>query len=506
MSVDPLRGSLELATVVAAKHARLPSPSPLRGLASPPPLLPFTSARTPPTLVTSASAQPAEMVVTPTAPPEISLTHSSSMGGTSNVGVPTLTTPTLTPTTLRNIEQMFAESDPHEPPHDHVHAAGFVPPIISPTSGPAYPTTATGLNLSTDRPMTKDETMDLDLPRPPMPVLFRTNGVGESLNLSRPKSLNLGSQPELDSKPTDLSVPRPQSLNLFSSSSSSNRPKTLPLLMQRPNSLQFVRRPVSLEVGDDGSNDEPLNLESPVKFKQLLVAASESQNQLPQTRFNGTGQLDKLESPRNGLLTLLPPKPESLQLSYTNGSTPGLPAKNIEFLEKFLKAAAASSPMLNTPTSAMLLSPVKEMKYLSSTPTLLSPPQLYSATELRAAASINQSTVEQHHLFRSTSPLGEKVSPPPYRNRTSSQTQDEGPSGVGEDGKKLLRRERNKQAAARCRKRRMDLTMTLQEEVSGWEEKVRGLKEELLDLEAEKKGLESVLSRHSGRCKVSKKS
>ena len=33
---------------------------------------------------------------------------SSSMGGTSNVGVPTLTTPTLPPTTLRNIEQMFA--------------------------------------------------------------------------------------------------------------------------------------------------------------------------------------------------------------------------------------------------------------------------------------------------------------------------------------------------------------------------------------------------------------
>lgn len=113
-------------------------------------------------------------------------------------------------------------------------------------------------------------------------AVFRVNGVGESLNLSRPKSLNLGPPPEHDSKPTDLSVPRPQSLNLFSSSSS--RPKTLPLLMQRPNSLQFARRPVSLEVGgsDDGGNDEPLNLESPVKFKQLLVAASESQNQQPQ--------------------------------------------------------------------------------------------------------------------------------------------------------------------------------------------------------------------------------
>merc|ERR1719278_71026 len=56
----------------------------------------------------------------------------------SNGGAPTLTTPTLTPTTLRNIEQMFAESDPHEPPHHYEHAAGFAPPIISPTSGNSY--------------------------------------------------------------------------------------------------------------------------------------------------------------------------------------------------------------------------------------------------------------------------------------------------------------------------------------------------------------------------------
>ena len=51
-------------------------------------------------------------------------------GSGSNAGAPTLTTPTLTPTTLRNIEQMFEESDPHEPPTDHANAAGFAPPII----------------------------------------------------------------------------------------------------------------------------------------------------------------------------------------------------------------------------------------------------------------------------------------------------------------------------------------------------------------------------------------
>ena len=46
-------------------------------MASPPPLLPFTSAGTPPTLVASGPAHSAEMVVAPTAPPEVSLTHRS---------------------------------------------------------------------------------------------------------------------------------------------------------------------------------------------------------------------------------------------------------------------------------------------------------------------------------------------------------------------------------------------------------------------------------------------
>ena len=58
------------------------------------------------------------------------MSRETSGGGGSNAGAPTLTTPTLTPTTLRNIEQMFADRDPHEPPPHHLNAAGFVPPII----------------------------------------------------------------------------------------------------------------------------------------------------------------------------------------------------------------------------------------------------------------------------------------------------------------------------------------------------------------------------------------
>ena len=60
----------------------------------------------------------------------VSSSISCGHGGGSNAGAPTLTTPTLTPTTLRNIEQMFADRDPHEPPPHHANAAGFAPPII----------------------------------------------------------------------------------------------------------------------------------------------------------------------------------------------------------------------------------------------------------------------------------------------------------------------------------------------------------------------------------------
>ena len=70
--------------------------------------------------------------------------------------------------------------------------------------------------------------------------------------------------------------------------------------------------------------------------------------------------------------------------------------------------------------------------------------------------------------------------------------------------KRLQRRERNKQAAARCRKRRLDLTCNLQDEVEAWEERVRSLKEELSELETQKRGLETILRKHSSDCKIVK--
>ena len=64
----------------------------------------------------------------------------------------------------------------------------------------------------------------------------------------------------------------------------------------------------------------------------------------------------------------------------------------------------------------------------------------------------------------------------------------------------ILRRERNKQAAARCRQRREDLTQTLMNEVKMWEGKKDELEEEIRMLRAQKQELEYILQTHTQTC------
>merc|ERR1719153_2161009 len=63
--------------------------------------------------------------------------------------------------------------------------------------------------------------------------------------------------------------------------------------------------------------------------------------------------------------------------------------------------------------------------------------------------------------------------------------------------------ERNKLAAARCRKRRVDQTETLQIEVNNWEEKKRMLQDEIHSLQAQKEELQFILEAHKSVCKQS---
>jgi len=72
-----------------------------------------------------------------------------------------------------------------------------------------------------------------------------------------------------------------------------------------------------------------------------------------------------------------------------------------------------------------------------------------------------------------------------------------------EEEKRMMRRERNKVAAAKCRQRRVDLTNRLLNETEGLEEEQAHLEEEIQKLQSEKEQLEFLLEAHRPLCKVS---
>ena len=73
-----------------------------------------------------------------------------------------------------------------------------------------------------------------------------------------------------------------------------------------------------------------------------------------------------------------------------------------------------------------------------------------------------------------------------------------------EERKKVLRRQRNKEAAARCRKRRLDQTLSLEDQVHDWELKTAALRREIEALAAQENSLLAVLEKHKklSKCKL----
>ncbi|KAM7367958.1 hypothetical protein PAMP_014220 [Pampus punctatissimus] len=71
-----------------------------------------------------------------------------------------------------------------------------------------------------------------------------------------------------------------------------------------------------------------------------------------------------------------------------------------------------------------------------------------------------------------------------------------------EEEKKRIRRERNKQAAAKCRNRRRELTDTLQAETDMLEDEKSSLQNDITNLLKEKERLEFILAAHQPICKI----
>ena len=74
-----------------------------------------------------------------------------------------------------------------------------------------------------------------------------------------------------------------------------------------------------------------------------------------------------------------------------------------------------------------------------------------------------------------------------------------------EERRKVLRRQRNKEAAARCRKRRLDQTLGLQEQVDQWVESRNELQREINELQNQETELQNMLNLHQlTNCKLNK--
>lgn len=71
-----------------------------------------------------------------------------------------------------------------------------------------------------------------------------------------------------------------------------------------------------------------------------------------------------------------------------------------------------------------------------------------------------------------------------------------------EEEKRKVRRERNKQAAAKCRNRRQELTNTLQAETDELEDEKSSLQNDITNLLKEKERLEFILAAHQPICKI----
>lgn len=96
-----------------------------------------------------------------------------------------------------------------------------------------------------------------------------------------------------------------------------------------------------------------------------------------------------------------------------------------------------------------------------------------------------------------------KQTPEPKRGKKSSVSPSSTNKSSGsppvseEEERRKVRRERNKLAAARCRKRRVDHTNKLVEETEGLEAKKRALQKQITELQSQKEELEFVLEAHN---------
>ena len=128
----------------------------------------------------------------------------------------------------------------------------------------------------------------------------------------------------------------------------------------------------------------------------------------------------------------------------------------------------------------------------------------------RKSGKVKQVVANNSHANVKNDPTNQKVEnrdgEDSAENDNSVSPNDLDLSGLSnEEKRKILRRQRNKEAAARCRKRRLDQTIGLQEQVDQWIESRNELQREIHDLQNQETELQNILNLHQlTNCKLNK--
>ncbi|XP_013784009.1 fos-related antigen 2-like [Limulus polyphemus] len=219
------------------------------------------------------------------------------------------------------------------------------------------------------------------------------------------------------------------------------------------------------------SNDSELEAESSLSDSQLTGPAdiSEVEEQNMVTTLNLCGLTSGIPTQ-----TTHTPTPTTL--------------KNLE--ESFLELQPVSPALLEHQNQAGFIPPVVSILDTSYQPVTIKQEPEFVVSRLTSSPDILCPTIVKYNGSKSTG----------GRKPNNDQLPPE------EEERRKLRRERNKLAAARCRKRRLDHTNSLLKETEGLEEKRQTLQNEIQLLTLQKEELQFLLDAHKAACNLKKNS
>ncbi|XP_076359621.1 uncharacterized protein LOC143252006 [Tachypleus tridentatus] len=214
---------------------------------------------------------------------------------------------------------------------------------------------------------------------------------------------------------------------------------------------------------------------------------SEAESSLSDSQLTGPADTSEVEEQNIANTLNLCGLISGILTQTTHTSTPTT-LKNIE--ESFLELQPVSPTLLEHQNQAGFIPPSVSILDTSYQPMTIKQEPEFVVSSLTSSSDISCSTTVKYNGSKNTGgrkPKNDQLPPE-------------------EEERMRLRRERNKLAAARCRKRRLDHTNSLLKETEGLEEKHQTLQSEIQLLTLQKEELQFLLDAHKATCKLKKNS